>query len=73
MLFRSVSADWEVQRGAMQERVERMPPRHLLADLKKLAEKLAISVKKDKIPRKLEHKVDVETLRKLERMRRGLE
>jgi predicted RNA-binding protein with PIN domain len=33
--IRVVSADWEVQRGAMQERVERIPPRRLIAELKK--------------------------------------
>jgi predicted RNA-binding protein with PIN domain len=71
--IRVVSADWEVQRGAMQERVERVPPRNLLSGLKEFAEKLAFSEKKDTIPGKLEHKVDVETLRKLERMRRGLD
>ena len=69
--IRVVSADWEVQRGAMQERVERIPPRNLLADLDNFAEKLAISPENDRIRWKLEHKVDVETLRKLEEMRRG--
>lgn len=69
--IRVVSADWEVQRGAMMERVERIPPRNLLSSMKNLAEKLAFSPENDKIRWKLEHKVDIETLRKLEEMRRG--
>lgn len=69
--IRVVSADWEVQRGAMQERVERIPPRNFLSGGRKIAEKLAISAEKDKIRWKLEHQVDPETLKKLEEMRRG--
>lgn len=66
-----VSADWEVQKGALMKRVERVTPRHFLAEIKKFAKKLAFSPEKDKMRWKLEHKVDVETLRKLEDMRRG--
>jgi predicted RNA-binding protein with PIN domain len=66
-----VSADWEVQRGAMQERVERVPPRNFLSSLQKVAEKLAFSPEKDRIRWKFEDQVDVETLRRLEAMRRG--
>ncbi|MHB0866466.1 MAG: NYN domain-containing protein [Thermoleophilia bacterium] len=66
-----VSGDWEVQKGAMQSRVERAAPRHYIADLKNIAKGLANTPEKDRIRWKLEHKLDVETLRKLERMRRG--
>lgn len=66
-----VSADWEVQRGAMRERVERVPPRNFLSDMQKFAEKLAFSPEKDRIRWKFEDQVDIETLRKLEAMRRG--
>lgn len=69
--IRVVSADWEVQKGSLMKRVERMPPRNFLSEIKKFEKKLAISPEKDKMRWKLEHKVDVETLRKLEEMRRG--
>jgi predicted RNA-binding protein with PIN domain len=69
--IRVVSADWEVQRGAMQERVERVHPRNFYSGGKKNAKKLAIEPENDKIRWKLEHSVDTETLRKLEEMRRG--
>jgi len=69
--IRVVSADWEVQKGALMKRVERIPSRHFLAEMKKFEKKLALSPKMDKMRWKLEHKVDVETLRKLEEMRRG--
>ena len=69
--IRVVSADWEVQKGALMKRVERIPPRHFLSDMKNFAKKVAISPEMDKMRWKLEHKVDVETLRKLEEMRRG--
>jgi predicted RNA-binding protein with PIN domain len=68
---RVVSADWEVQKGAMQSRVERIPPRHFIADIKKFEIGLAKSPKMGRIRWKLEHKLDVETLKKLEEMRRG--
>lgn len=69
--IRVVSADWEVQRGAMQERVERLPPRNFLSGDKKIAKKLAKNPENDRIRWKLEHSLDAETLRKLEEMRRG--
>lgn len=69
--IRVVSADWEVQKGAMMARVERVPPRHFLAEIKNFEKKVANSSQMDRIRWKLEHKVDVETLRKLEDMRRG--
>ncbi|MBE0428303.1 MAG: NYN domain-containing protein [Thermoleophilia bacterium] len=69
--IRVVSADWEVQKGAMQPRVERIPPRHFIAEIKNLEKRVAKSTKKDRIRWKLEHKLDVETLEKLERLRRG--
>lgn len=69
--IRVVSADWEVQRGAMQERVERLHPRNFLSGDKNIAKKLAISVENDKLRWKVEHAVDAETLKKLEEMRRG--
>jgi predicted RNA-binding protein with PIN domain len=68
---RVVSADWEVQKGALMKRVERITPRHFLAEMKKFAKGLAISPEMGRMRWKLEHKVDVETLRKLEEMRRG--
>ncbi|MBI5870259.1 MAG: NYN domain-containing protein [Actinobacteria bacterium] len=69
--IRVVSADWEVQKGSLMKGVERMTPRNFLAEIKKFEKKLAICPEKDKMRWKLEHKVDVETLRKLEEMRRG--
>ncbi len=68
--IRVVSADWEVQRGALRERVERMPPRNFLGDMGDFAEKLAFSPEKDKIRWRFEDRVDGETLRKLEAIRR---
>ena len=69
--IRVVSADWEVQKGAMQERVERVPPRRFISSLKKFEKKVAKSGEMDRMRWKIEHKVDVETLKKLEEMRRG--
>lgn len=69
--IRVVSGDWEVQKGAMQSRVERVVPRHYIADLKNIAKGLANAPEKDRIRWKIEHKLDVETLKKLEQMRRG--
>ena len=69
--IRVVSADWEVQRGSMMKRVERMTPRNFMEEIKKVEKKLAIPVEKGKMRWKLEHKVDVETWKKLEDMRRG--
>lgn len=69
--IRVVSGDWEVQRGAMQDRVERIHPRNFLPTDKKIAKKLANNPENDRIRWKLEHSLDSETLRKLEEMRRG--
>jgi len=69
--IRVVSADWEVQKGALMKRVERVPPRNFLSEIKKFEKKLAISPEKDKMRWKLEHQVDVDTWKKLEDMRRG--
>ncbi len=71
--IRVVSADWEVQKGALMKRVERIPPRNFFAEMKNIAKKVAKSSEMDRMRWKLEHKVDVETLRKLEDMRRGRE
>lgn len=68
--IRVVSADWEVQKGSMQARVERMPPRHFIAEKKNFEKKLAKNSEMGKIHGKLEDKLDVETLRKFEEMRR---
>ncbi len=67
-----VSADWEVQRGSLRGRASRLPPRHFIAELKKFEKGVANSSEMDRMHWKIEHKVDVETLKKLERMRRGL-
>ncbi|MHB8858152.1 MAG: NYN domain-containing protein [Thermoleophilia bacterium] len=69
--IRVVSGDWEVQKGALMKRVERIPPRDFLSGMKNFAKKVAFSPEMDKMRWKLEHKVDVETLRRLEDMRRG--
>ncbi len=69
--IRVVSADWEVQKGAMQEHVERLSPRNFIAGLKKNENRVANQPGMDRMRWKLEHKVDVETLRKLEDLRRG--
>lgn len=71
--IRVVSADWEVQKSAMQERVERIPPRHFISSLKNFEKKVANSGEMDKMRWKIEHKVDVETLKKLEEMRRRMD
>lgn len=69
--IRVVSADWEVQKGSLQARVERVPPRHYLAEEKNYEKKVANSSEMDRIRWKLEHKLDVETLKRLEEMRKG--
>ena len=69
--IRVVSADWEVQKGLLRERVERIPPRHFIAEANNFENRVANSPEKDRMRWKLEHKVDVETLRKLEELRRG--
>ena len=65
-----VSADQEVQRTATRAGVRRMTPRELGLEMGTLDKKLALSEKSSRIPSTLEDKVDVETLRKLERLRR---
>ena len=69
--IRVVSADWEVQVGAMQERVERLTPRNFLSAEKNIAKKLAKSSEIDKIRWKVEERLDSETRKKLEELRRG--
>jgi predicted RNA-binding protein with PIN domain len=64
-----VSADQEVQRTATRAGVLRMTPRELGAEIAALDKKLAISEKTSRIPTTLEDKVDVETWKKLERLR----
>jgi len=64
-----VSADQEVQRTATKAGVLRMTPRELAAEIATLDKKLAISEKSSRIPTTLEDKVDVETWKKLERLR----
>jgi predicted RNA-binding protein with PIN domain len=65
-----VSADQEVQRTASRAGVLRMTPRELGAEVGSGAEMLAKSEKSVRIPSSLEDKVDVETWRKLERLRK---
>jgi len=69
-----VSGDQEVQRTAARAGVHRLTPRELLRDLRGLERELnEIVAKADDSVRmrsQLEDKVDVETLRKLERLRR---
>jgi predicted RNA-binding protein with PIN domain len=65
-----VSADQEVQRTATRAGVRRMTPRELGIEITTLDKKLASSEKSSRIPSTLEDKVDVETLAKLERLRR---
>ena len=65
-----VSADHEVQRSATGAGVRRMTPRELGAEIGTLEKRLALREKTSRIPTTLEDKVDVETWRKLERLRR---
>ena len=65
-----VSADYEVQRTATRAGVRRMTPRELGAEIGLTHEKLANHEKVSRIPSTLEDKVDLETWRKLERLRR---
>lgn len=65
-----VSADQEVQRTAARAGVSRMTPRELGAQLDGLAKALDSSAEVSRIPSRLEDKVDVETLRKLEALRK---
>ncbi|MGO8684636.1 MAG: NYN domain-containing protein [Thermoleophilia bacterium] len=66
-----VSADQEVQRTAAKAGVRRMTPRELGLEMKNPAEGLASSPQASTMPSALEDKVDIETLRKLERLRRA--
>jgi predicted RNA-binding protein with PIN domain len=65
-----VSADQEVQRTASRAGVLRMTPRELGAELNDSGEKLANNEKSSRIASSVEDKVDVETWRKLERLRK---
>ena len=65
-----VSADQEVQRTATRAGVSRMTPRELGAQLAEPAEALDSPAEASTIPTRVEDKVDVETLRKLEALRR---
>jgi len=65
-----VSADYEVQRTATRAGVRRMTPRELGAELGAGQEKLAYDEKTSTIPTTVEDKLDLETWRKLERLRR---
>jgi uncharacterized protein len=65
-----VSADYEVQRTATRAGVRRMTPRELGDQLGAGQEKLAYDEKTSRIPTTVEDKLDLETWRKLERLRR---
>ena len=65
-----VSADQEVQRTASRAGVLRMTPRELGEEIGHFGQKLANHEKSSRIPSSLEDKVDVETWRKLERLRK---
>lgn len=65
-----VSADQEVQRTAAKAGVRRMTPRELDLGMNNPAEGLDSSFKADRMRSTLEDKVDPETLRKLERLRK---
>jgi predicted RNA-binding protein with PIN domain len=70
-----VSGDQEVQRTAARAGVHRMTPRELALDLDQIEaevdEVVANADDSVRMRSQLEDKVDVETLRKLERLRRG--
>ena len=69
-----VSADQEVQRTAARAGVHRVTPRELLAELERMDTEIEEVVANGsdwvRMRSQLEDKVDVETLRKLERLRR---
>ena len=65
-----VSADYEVQRTATRAGVRRMTPRELGAEIGVSHKELANDQKTSTIPTTLEDKLDLETWRKLERLRR---
>ena len=64
-----VSADQEVQRTAAKAGVHRMTPHELAAELHQHPQALAKLENRGTLRSQLEDKVDLETLRKLERMR----
>jgi len=64
-----VSADQEVQRTAARAGVRRMTPRELGLDIDSFSEDLAKPDDSTRMPGSLEDKVDLETWRRLERMR----
>lgn len=68
-----VSGDQEVQRTAAKAGVHRMTPAELARDIQTLEQQVkevvAYSESSARMRSQLEHKVDVETLRKLERLR----
>jgi predicted RNA-binding protein with PIN domain len=64
-----VSADQEVQRTAARAGVHRLTPRELAAEIAEQSQALAKPENWGKLRSQLEDKVDVETLRKLQRMR----
>ncbi|HJW75991.1 MAG TPA: NYN domain-containing protein, partial [Thermoleophilia bacterium] len=64
-----VSADQEVQRTATRAGVRRMTPRELGLDIDSFSRELALSDDSTRMRSSLEDKVDLETWRKLERMR----
>ena len=65
-----VSADYEVQRTATRAGVRRMTPRELGAEIGVSHKELANDQKTSTISTTLEDKLDLETWRKLERLRR---
>ena len=72
MLVTVVSGDQEVQRTAARAGVTRMTARELGALLGGRGEMVDSQAKGSRIPSRLQDKVDVETLRKLEALRKGL-
>jgi predicted RNA-binding protein with PIN domain len=72
VLVTVVSADQEVQRTAARAGVSRMTPRELGALLSAQGDALASKPQASTMPSRLEDKVDAETLRKLEELRRKL-
>jgi predicted RNA-binding protein with PIN domain len=65
-----VSADQEVQRTAARAGVRRMTPHELGLEMNNPAQALDSSSEDSRMRSRLEDKVDLETLRKLERLRR---
>lgn len=71
VLVTVVSGDQEVQRTAARAGVSRMTARELGAQLADSAPTLDSQAQGSRIPSRLQDKVDVETLRKLEDLRKG--